>query len=497
MGNYPSVTSWRHLPPNCQAEFSDSAASGQSRGKFGTIAGCEFDDFCQFLQAQGQYTRWQITTIIQAYNFADNKFGRHLHKSGTTLLAHSVAIARLLAEIHVDTDSIVVGLLHDIIKHGATTYEEIAKVFGEKTAELVGNVQQIRALKLNGLQSDKKDLQWLFQTMAKDIRVAVIRLIHRLYDLEHNSWLSEPEQYALARETMEIYVPLTDRLGIGVIKSRLEDLAFHKLEPDFYTELKTQVEKIQQADDITLAHVVDKLNHLFLENQLSATVTSRLKSLYGIYRKIREKNLSLTQVMDKIGARVIVANVPTCYQVLGLIHTNFTPIPGTFDDYIGLPKPNNYQSLHTCIYPVTGLTTKPVEIQIRTLAMHDEAEFGAAAHWKYKAQPFLAITSREQLQWIRSLIQLRDELGDYNEFVKVLKQTVFDKNIVVFNEMGKVFYLPRNSKAIDFAKLKNISIHEHSLAKINGRLSDLDRTLNDGDTVEICQLPQIHPGPEQ
>lgn len=425
--------------------------------------------------------------IYSAYKFSKEYFGDKVHKSGRTHVDHSLILADMLLDLKVDIDVLIVTFLHDIIKHTDVSFKDVMGEFGENIAELVKGVQRLGIIHIDESESQDAFLDVILKDMSRDIRVVIIRLMHKLYDLQTIEWRSKSEQKDLVKEALDFYVPIANRLGIGFVKTRIEDLCFKYMHPKIYGELHNRALKIKMEDDQCLSLIVGKLKDILEENKIEAEVKGRLKSLYGIYRKMLSQKKPLWKIMDKVALRIIADSIPRCYQILGSIHTTFNPIPGTFDDFIGLPKANNYQSLHTCIYPVKEISYKPVEIQIRTWKMHEEAEYGAAAHWKYKHKDYIEATAEEQLHWIRNLMKIKRKTSNPKDFVKTLKQNVYKDYLIIFDENGNVFHLPKGSTPINFAQIKGVQNGDMTSikAKINGRFSDVDRKLADGDTVEI------------
>lgn len=448
----------------------------------------EQDKFFSDLGRSSVVTSEQSGLIYSAYLFAKSFFREEIHKSGLPFITHCIKLAELLRDLEVDPEVLAVAFLHDLPKHTNVSYEEIARQFGENISGLVKGSQCLSTLRSGSTEEMWEDLEGVLVEMSRDIRIAIIRLVHRLYDLENNIWKSRDEARQMVEETFDIYIPIAKRLGLGIIKERLEDMAFKTLHPTIYKELEKKVARIRDEDEACLTLLIKAINGILETANIKAKIWGRLKTLYSIYSKMVRHKKRMEDVLDTIGLRIIVDDVNTCYRVVGYIHTNFTPIPKTFDDYIGASKPNNYQSLHTCIYPVKNITYKPVEIQIRTHDMHEVAEFGAAAHWKYKDGQHLVANTDEQLFWIRSLLSMKKKSPNRGDFIRNLKESVSKNFIIAFDENGKVYRLPQNSSPLYFAKLKGIFEEDESKikAKINGRFRDVKEELHDGDTVEIC-----------
>lgn len=428
--------------------------------------------------------------IYSAYRFSKSYFGNSLHKSGLSFVEHNFLLGEILLDLEVDCETLVVVFLHDLPKHTNVSYKEISEKFSESISNLVRGTQSLYTLRRDSSEHLMQDLDKVLIEMSKDLRIATIRLAHRLYDLKNNLWKYKWQKKALVMETHDIYIPIADRLGIRTLKSELENLCFKLTHPSIYEKISKEIAKVSLEDETCLLLMIKSISAILEKHNVKAHITGRLKTSYSIYTKMLRTKKPLHEVLDKIALRIMVDKIEMCYMVLGLIHTNFKPIPGAFDDYIGFPKPNFYQSIHTCIYPVPNASYKPVEIQIRTKEMDDVAEYGAAAHWKYKDGAYSVLNSKDQLYWIKNLLNISKKTRKPRDFIKNLKETAFKSYITIFDESGKVYHLQPNSTPSDFAKLKAIEECNISKSKINGRITEAKTQLKDGDTVEIvCKMP--------
>jgi GTP diphosphokinase / guanosine-3',5'-bis(diphosphate) 3'-diphosphatase len=446
--------------------------------------------FLGAIRKNAAYAAKEKASIVQALEFSARAYGSLIHRSGVPFIAHCLSLAEQLLRNQVDSSVIILAFLHDLPENTPVTLEEIEREFGSIMRGLVEALQQVGLLRKESEKLQQEDLNRILSAMSKDIRIAIIRMMHRLYDMQNiNSLNDELEKIHLATETIDLYVPFAGRLGMNALKIELENLCFRVISPDLYSEINGHLQRMKEEDIDCLDHVRTRIVEMLEREKIESKVEGRIKSVYSIYRKMTKRKIPFDQVYDKLAIRIIVREVPACYQVLGLIHTQYSPIPGTFDDYIATPKANNYQSLHTAIFPIKGVSFKPVEIQIRTFLMDQEAEFGAAAHWQYKQGDFLKTPSEEYKNWIKNLIQLRNRLESYTDFIEVLKKTVFGENTMILDHLGKVIYLPSKATAGDYIRYLHLTTSDARLyARINGReTSDRSQILENGDRVEICE----------
>ncbi len=432
------------------------------------------ENFCELVRRS--FTGAAAALVLKAYDCAAERFD-------TDLVEH-IHVADMLLRQHADYIVVTSALLVPLRRYGCIEADEIGSLFGEAPAALVENALSEGVLRSDTEAHRKEDLRLLLRSISGDVRAVILRLGLRLAELERLADRGSDEHHAIARETLEVYVPLADRMGMREIRTRLEDACFRILDPSAYKEIARSVEPIWVEDNVCLELLTAGIRRLLEQNGIGGTVYGRAKGLYSIYRKMQRLGCSLEEIMDKIGLRIIVSSVEECYAVLGLLHTHFRPVPGTFDDYIGLPKENGYQSLHTCVYPVPDVSYKPVEFQIRTEAMHWEAEYGVAAHWLYKSAEEARVSSERQLQWLRSLLPQHERAADYAEFVEHLRRQVFDDRLVVFDGAGQPLWLPAGATVRDFVERLDKSRHLEYVVRVNGIARPMDYPLRDGDTVE-------------
>jgi len=453
------------------------------------------------------YTPYDRETIIKAYHTAENAHKGQFRVSGQPYITHCVGVAIILADLEVAPALVIAGLLHDVIEDTSVTLEEIKNEFGETVEKFVDGVTKLTSLPnisradqhederspLDNLQSYTgsrkaaliaETLRKTFLAMGDDVRVVLIKLADRLHNMRTLSYLPESRQRRIAQETLDIFAPLANRLGIWQIKWELEDLGFRYTNPEKYKEIAENLASTREKREDEVKKIIEKLDQVLRESDISARIFGRPKHIYSIYRKMLRKDLTFEMVRDLRGIRLIVDTNETCYKVLGIIHMNWRPIPGEFDDYIAAQKPNNYQSLHTSVIYDDG---KPIEVQIRTEEMHRNAEQGIAAHWRYKEDKALISNDYEQkVSLLRSLMIWRQEVDDPQEFLDGMKSDVFRDRVYVLTPKGDIVDLPAGSTPIDFAYQVHTNIgHRCRGAKINGKLVTLDYALKTGDQVEI------------
>ncbi|MBI5466038.1 MAG: bifunctional (p)ppGpp synthetase/guanosine-3',5'-bis(diphosphate) 3'-pyrophosphohydrolase [Candidatus Kerfeldbacteria bacterium] len=427
-----------------------------------------------------------LTMLELAYDFAAKAHGGQKRLDGSDYIEHSLATALTLAQMRLDLTTIMAGLLHDIPEDTNITIEEIEKNFGPEIARLVRGITKLGKLKYRGLERYAENLRKMFVAMAEDVRVILIKLADRLHNLSTLSSLPPVKQQRIARETLEIYAPIANRLGIGELKGKLEDLAFRYVYPEEYAWVvklaKTRLEE-------QLAHVnamIKELQQLFQENGLDiVSIHGRAKHYYSLYRKLLRKDMDIAKVYDLVALRIIVKDVAACYHALGLIHARYKPLPGRIKDYIAQPKPNGYRSLHTTVFCDQG---RIVEFQIRDIEMHEHAEYGIAAHWRFKenGQPTEIQLPPDQLKWIKELLDWQKDIKDNAQYLQALKIDIFQNRIFVFTPKGDVIDLPENATPIDFAYHIHSDIGDKcSGARVNEKLATLDSKLSSGDLVEI------------
>jgi GTP pyrophosphokinase len=464
------------------------------------------------------YSLFDRELIFRAYQFAETAHTGQKRASGEPYVSHCLAVASILAEMHVPPTVVIAGLLHDTVEDTPVTLNDIKNEFGEEVAKLVDGVTKLTNLPrvsrgdqhMDETASDvpagdlptpsqksrKKDmtnetLRKVFLAMGDDIRVVLIKLADRLHNMRTLGYMPEDKRKRIAQQTLDIFAPLANRLGIWQMKWELEDLAFRYVNPEKYREIADNLAERRQDRERQIQNILNKLRTILLENGISAEISGRPKHIYSIYRKMAEKGKPFEMVRDLRAVRCIVKDIPTCYMALGVIHTHWRPIPQEFDDYIAAPKDNFYQSIHTAVIFDDG---KPLEVQIRTLEMHQNAEFGIAAHWRYKERGPRDELYEQRINWLRKLMEWRQEIEDANEFVDGMKSDVFQDRVYVFTPRGDIIDLPAGSTPIDFAYHVHTEVGNRCRgAKVNGKLVTLDYILKTGDQVEILAAKQGGP----
>ena len=429
-----------------------------------------------------------LDIINKAYNFAKVKHGNQIRKSGEPYIIHPVAVAKILVEMGMDTSTIAAGLLHDVLEDTSCTFETMEKEFNLEIAKLVDGVTKLTKFEYKSKEEQQADnVRKMLLAMAEDIRVIIIKLADRLHNLRTLEYMTKEKQMQKAKETLDIYAPLAHRLGMSKIKWELEDLSFRYLhEKEYYDLVNAIAEKRTEREEYT-AKVVNELLERLQEAGIDAEIDGRPKHFYSIYRKMIKKNKTLDQIFDLIAVMVLVNSVKDCYGVLGIVHTIFKPIPGRFKDYIAMPKPNMYQSLHTT---VIGKGGRPFEIQIRTFDMHKTAEYGIAAHWKYKEGDNSTVSKEKdfdkKLVWLRDMLEWQKDTSDAHEFIEDFKIDLFSDEVFVFTPKGVVINLASGSTPIDFAYRIHTDVgNKCVMAKVNGKVVPLDYKLKTGVIVEI------------
>ena len=430
---------------------------------------------------------YDIELIGHAYDVAEEMHRGQLRKSGEPYLIHPMAVAEILADLGMDEETIVAGLLHDVVEDTSYTEEELIVDFGEDVAMLVDGVTKLASLKFESKEERQaENLRKMFLAMSKDIRVLIIKLSDRLHNLRTINYMTHDKIIEKCRETLDIYAPLAARLGMYAIKMELEDIALKFLEPEAYYDLAEQVSQRKDEREDAINDLVERIDNALKDIDIHYDIYGRSKHFYSIYKKMKYQHKTLDEIFDLMAVRIIVDSVKDCYAVLGLVHTMWTPIPGRFKDYIAMPKPNMYQSLHTT---VVGDNGKPFEIQIRTYEMHKIAEYGIAAHWKYKEG---ITTDKEEvnLSWLRQALEWQKDANDPKEFMESLKMDLFSSQVFVFTPNGDVIELPAGATPLDFAfKIHSDVGYKCVGAKDNGKMVTIDHPLENGDIVEIVTNP--------
>ncbi|NLT40378.1 MAG: bifunctional (p)ppGpp synthetase/guanosine-3',5'-bis(diphosphate) 3'-pyrophosphohydrolase [Clostridiales bacterium] len=429
------------------------------------------------------FTPSDLEKIERAYRFAASKHEGQLRRDGSAFVTHGLATAKIIVEMGLDVDSIIAAILHDCIEDTGTTHEEIAKAFGKPVAELVDGVTKLSRVPYSSVEEEQvENLRKMLLAMAKDIRVILIKLADRLHNMRTMEYQTEQKQRTKSLETMEIYAPIAHRLGMQKIKWELEDISLRYLDPYGYKEILDELQSRSTLNDRFIETNCSRIENRLKEADIAATVYGRTKHIYSIYRKVYSKDKGLGEVYDLYAFRVIVDTIADCYNVLGQIHDLFKPVPGRFKDYIGTPKPNLYQSLHTTVIGREGI---PFEVQIRTWDMHLTAEYGIAAHWKYKQGVQGKQSEEEKLGWIRRLLENQQEM-DPEDFISTLKTDMFSDEVFVFTPKGDVINLPAGATPIDFAYAIHSAVgNSMTGVKVNSRISNYDYVLQNGDVVEV------------
>ena len=433
--------------------------------------------------------------LFRAFTYADNAHAGQLRKDGSPYITHPLAVAEIVAELELDTDSIIAALLHDCIEDTGATHEEIAKLFGATVADLVEGVTKLTRVQYTSKEEEQmENLRKMLMAMAKDIRVILIKICDRLHNMRTMEYQSARKQKEKALETMEIYAPIAHRLGMQRIKWELEDTSLQYLDPIGYREIADELAARSSAHEEFLAGIQKRIQDRLDEEGIRCTIYGRVKHIYSIYRKMYTQNKTMDEIFDLYAFRVIVDDMPECYNVLGVIHDLFNPVLGRFKDYISTPKPNGYQSLHTTVIGREGI---PFEVQIRTWEMHHTAEYGIAAHWKYKQGMANAkLGTEEAFEWVRKLLESQQDV-DAEEFVRTMRVDLFADEVFVFTPRGDVINLPAGATPIDFAYNIHSAVGNHMTgAKVNGRMVTFDTPLKNGDIVEVITSKSAH-GPSR
>ena len=435
--------------------------------------------------------------VCRAFEFAYQLHATQRRASGEAYICHPVAVAGLLRDLGGGGAMIAAGFLHDIVEDTEVTPEDIEQMFGTEVRQLVEGVTKLSKFNFSSKKERQaENFRRMFLAMAQDIRVIVVKLADRLHNMQTLEHLADEKRRRIAQETREIFAPLANRLGIGRIKWELEDLCFKYLEPEAYRQIQDLVAEKRAAREARLANVTEILRHGMAEAGIRyVDISGRPKHLYGIYQKMRRQQKEFHEIFDLAAIRVIVQSNEECYRALAVVHDAFRPIPGRFKDYIGLPKPNRYQSLHTA---VVGLTGRPLEVQIRTLQMHQVAEYGIAAHWKYKetgnSNRGKRTEADEKFTWLRQLLEWQSEMKDAQEYLENVKDNLFDDDVYVFTPKGDVVALAHGSTPVDFAYRIHTEVGNHCAgARVNGRIVPIETALKNGDIVDIITRENSHP----
>ncbi|HWT75058.1 MAG TPA: bifunctional (p)ppGpp synthetase/guanosine-3',5'-bis(diphosphate) 3'-pyrophosphohydrolase [Mobilitalea sp.] len=430
-----------------------------------------------------------ITLVEKAYHIADNAHKDQLRKSGEPYIIHPLCVANILAELELDKESIIAGILHDVVEDTVLTTDQISAMFSDEIALLVDGVTKLTQLNMDKIELQAENLRKMFLAMAKDIRVILIKLADRLHNMRTLKYMAPEKQKEKARETMDIYAPIAQRLGISKIKIELDDLSLKYLEPEVYKDLSEKIATKKSERQAYIDSIVQEVKEHIDEAGIPAKIDGRIKHFFSIYKKMVNQNKTLEQIYDLFAVRIVVDSVKDCYAALGVIHEMYKPIPGRFKDYIAMPKPNMYQSLHTTLIGPKGA---PFEIQIRTYDMHRTAEYGIAAHWKYKegqdGKSGTANSEEEKLAWLRQVLEWQKDMSDNKEFLSLIKNDfdLFSDSVYAFTPTGDVKTLPAGSNPIDFAYAIHSAVGNKMVgARVNGKLVPIDYVIQNGDRIEI------------
>ncbi len=450
--------------------------------------------YCDLIQKVLKYhPSDDISMIEKAYKIAEDAHKTQVRKSGEPYIIHPLHVAGILAELELDKETIAAGLLHDVVEDTVMSVEELASEFGEDVANLVDGVTKLDKLpqfngEVNRLEIQAENLRKMFLAMAKDIRVILIKLADRLHNMRTLKHMAVEKQQRIAKETIEIYAPIAERLGISKIKVELDDLSLKYLEPEVYYDLVDKISIRKSVREKYIQSIVEEVSKHITAAGIDAKVDGRVKHFFSIYKKMKNQEKAIDQIYDLFAVRIIVENVKECYAVLGIIHEMYKPIPGRFKDYIAMPKPNMYKSLHTTLIGANG---QPFEIQIRTFDMHRAAEYGIAAHWKYKENSdgkSSEAADEEKMAWLRQILEWQQDSSDNQEFLSMIKGglDLFSDAVYCFTPNGDVKTLPAGSTSIDFAYSIHSAVGNRMIgARVNGKLAPIEYEIANGDCIEI------------
>lgn len=486
------------MPPSARpatplaAPNNNTARGGNGRPRPVVSPDYRIGDLC--IQLEEYLEEEQIRDVYRAYLFSADAHADQQRRSGEPYISHPVAVAAILAEQRLDPPSITAALLHDVIEDTGTSKARIAELFGEEVAELVDGVSKLTELQFESqAEAQAENFRKMLLAMVRDIRVILIKLADRLHNMRTLGAMPPHKRRRIARETLDIYAPIANRLGMNQVRLELEDLGFAAYFPMRYQVLRNAVKKARGHRGEILGKIETAIRRGLMQEGIQARTASREKHLYGIYRKMRNKDLPFAEVFDVYAFRIVVDRFDTCYRVLGAMHNLYKPLPGRFKDYIAIPKANGYQSLHTVLFGPYGV---PIEVQIRTEAMDHVAEAGIAAHWKYKTGDSGGSTQERAREWLRELLEMQKSAGNSLEFLESVKIDLFPDEVYVFTPNGEILELPRGATAVDFAYSVHTGVGNTCVAaKINRRLMPLRTPLMNGQTVEIITAQGARPNP--
>ena len=453
----------------------------------------EINELCD--RARSYLTPTQISKIRRAYEFGAKAHLGQMRKSGEPYIQHPLEVANILADMHMDHETLVAAMLHDVMEDTDTGKEGISREFGTEVAEIVDGMSKLTQIEFESpAEAQAQNFQKMLMAMADDIRVIMVKLADRLHNMRTLNALPPPARRRISRETLDIYAPIAQRLGMNSIRLELEELGFATLYPARYRVLRGEIERIRGNRKEVVNKIKNRIKRYLRQEQLVAHVVGREKHLYSVYKKMKEKRLPLSEVHDVYAFRIIVDAVDTCYRVLGVVHGLYKPVPGKFKDYIAIPKANGYQSLHTVLFGPYGV---PIEVQIRTNEMDQVAEAGIAAHWLYKAGATAAKSAHKRArEWLRGVLEMQRQAGDSQEFLEHVKVDLFPDEVYVFTPKGEIMELPRGATAVDLAYAIHTDIGNSCVAcRVNRRLTPLRTPLQSGATVEIVTASGARPNP--
>ncbi len=453
----------------------------------------QVDDLCD--RVRTYLLPEQVAQVRRAYDFGDEAHAGQHRKSGEPYIQHPLAVALILAEMHMDHETLIAAILHDVIEDTAIDRDRVSSEFGSEVAAIVVGLSKLTQLEFESqAETQARNFQRMLMAMADDIRVILVKLADRLHNMRTLGALAPEKRRRIARETLEIYAPIAQRLGINGIRLELEDLGFATLYPLRYKTIRTEMMRIRGNRKEVVDKIKDRIKRHLRQERLVAHVLGREKHIYSIYEKMREKHLGFSGVNDVYAFRVIVDSVDTCYRALGVLHSLYKPVPGKFKDYIAIPKANGYQSLHTVLFGPFGV---PIEVQIRTNEMDQVAEAGIAAHWLYKTGDGAAKSANKRArEWLRGILEMQQQAGNSQEFLENVKIDLFPDEVYVFTPKGSIMALPRGATAVDFAYAIHTDLGSSCVAcRINRQLAPLRTPLVTGQTVEIVTAPGARPNP--
>ena len=454
-------------------------------------------EIAEFTRHLGHYLPApDVALVSRAFEFSESAHRGQYRKSGEPYITHPLAVASILSQWRLDAQGLAAALLHDVMEDTSVTKGELEKKFGKPVADMVDGVSKLDQIEFDSREeAQAESFRKMLLAMARDVRVILIKLADRLHNMRTLDAMAQAHKKRIAKETLDIYAPIANRLGLNALYLELQDLCFKHLYPLRYRILAKAIKAARGNRREVMNRLLDVIREGFAKSDLIAVVTGREKTIFSVYKKMKEKHYTFSQVFDIYGVRILVADKTGCYAALGVLHELYKPIPGKFKDYVAIPKANGYQSLHTTLFGPFGT---PLEVQIRTHDMHRVAEAGVAAHWLYKAggELDLAEAQRETSRWLQSLLEIQSESGDSKEFLEHIKGDLFPDEIYVFTPKGKIMALPRGATAVDFAYGVHTDIGHHCVAaRINYELLPLRTELKNGDHVEILTSPTARPNP--